>query len=69
MSQPPLVLLPGLTCDQAVWADQIAALSATAACLVPAYGELDSLPAMAQAVLRQAPPLYWAGFVCHGRAD
>jgi pimeloyl-ACP methyl ester carboxylesterase len=68
MSQEPLLLLPGLTCDRAVWADQIAALSANAACLVPAYGELDCLPAMAQAVLRQAPPRFaLAGHSLGGR--
>ncbi|HEX4598867.1 MAG TPA: alpha/beta fold hydrolase [Burkholderiaceae bacterium] len=68
MSQPPLLLLPGLTCDQAVWADQIAALSASVACLVPAYGSLDSLPAMAQAVLREAPPRFaLAGHSMGGR--
>ena len=50
-----VLLLPGLLCDQAVWAEQIAALSPRVRCLVADYGELDSLPAMAQAALALAP--------------
>jgi pimeloyl-ACP methyl ester carboxylesterase len=49
------VLLPGVLCDGAVWGGQLAALGERVRCLVPEYGELDSLPAMAQAVLAQAP--------------
>src|SRR5207245_11330702 len=49
------VLLPGLLCDRAVWAGQLEALSPRVRCIVPDYGELDSLPAMAHAVLAQAP--------------
>ena len=51
----PLLLLPGLMCDRAVWTEQIAALSAKATCVVPDYGRVDSITAMAQAVLRVAP--------------
>lgn len=58
MSKPALLLLPGLTCDRAVWAEQIAVLSASADCVVPAYGELDSIKSMAQSVLREAPPRF-----------
>jgi len=50
-----LVLLPGLLCDGAVWEPQIAALSDIAECTVADYGALDSLGAMAEAVLRTAP--------------
>jgi pimeloyl-ACP methyl ester carboxylesterase len=50
-----LLLLPGLICDQSAWQNQIDALSDVAACSCPDYGSLDSLPAMADAVLRQAP--------------
>jgi pimeloyl-ACP methyl ester carboxylesterase len=53
---PVALLLPGLMCDGAVWAGQLDALGERVRCLVPEYGELDSLPAMAQAVLAQAPP-------------
>ncbi len=52
------LLLPGLLCDQAVWAGQIAALSPGVRCLVAEYGEIDSLPQMAQAALALAPPRF-----------
>lgn len=51
----PLLLLPGLLCDQAVWQQQIDALSDIAVCTCADYGSLDSIPAMAEAVLRTAP--------------
>jgi pimeloyl-ACP methyl ester carboxylesterase len=46
--QPTLMLLPGLMCDAAVWAPQVAALQSQAHCVVPAYGLRDSLTQMAQ---------------------
>ena len=52
---PTLMLLPGLMCDAAVWAPQCAALQAQARCVVPDYGLRDSLVAMAQQVLDEAP--------------
>lgn len=51
----PLVLLPGLLCDRAVWAPQIAALGERVDAHVAHYGERDSLTAMAQHVLDTAP--------------
>jgi pimeloyl-ACP methyl ester carboxylesterase len=51
----PLLLLPGLICDQTVWQQQIDALSDVAVCTCADYGSLDSLPAMAEAVLSTAP--------------
>jgi pimeloyl-ACP methyl ester carboxylesterase len=51
----PLLLLPGLVCDQTAWQQQIDALSDIAVCTCTDYGSLDSLPAMAEAVLRTAP--------------
>jgi pimeloyl-ACP methyl ester carboxylesterase len=51
----PLVLLPGLVCDEEVWEHQIVALRDIADCLVPDYGERDSLVAMAEQVLEMAP--------------
>jgi pimeloyl-ACP methyl ester carboxylesterase len=51
--QPTLMLLPGLVCDAAVWAPQVAALPAQ--CVVPAWGLRDSLTAMAEQVLAEAP--------------
>jgi pimeloyl-ACP methyl ester carboxylesterase len=51
----PLLLLPGLICDQTAWQQQIDALSDIAVCTCADYGSLDSLPAMAEAVLRTVP--------------
>jgi pimeloyl-ACP methyl ester carboxylesterase len=50
-----LVLLPGLLCDRAVWQAQCDALASRVDCLVPDYGLLDSLPAMAEHVLATLP--------------
>ncbi len=50
-----IVLVPGLMCDQAVWAEQINGLSDLAQCQVADHGLLDSLPAMATQVLARAP--------------
>ena len=52
---PSLLLLPGLMCDASVWAPQVEALSPQVHCLVPDYGLRDSLTAMAQQVLNEAP--------------
>lgn len=64
-----LLLLPGLLCDKSVWADQTEALSPHAICIVPNYGGLDSIPAMAKSVLAAAPegPLMVAGHSMGGR--
>lgn len=48
-------MLPGLICDQTVWQPQIDALAGIADCVCPDYESLDSLPAMAEAVLANAP--------------
>jgi pimeloyl-ACP methyl ester carboxylesterase len=50
-----VVFLPGLLCDRAVWGSQLEALAGLAVCSVADYGVLDSLPAMAEAVLERAP--------------
>lgn len=50
-----LMLLPGLMCDRAVWEVQMQALSPIAHSVVPAWDRLDSITAMAQRVLDQAP--------------
>jgi pimeloyl-ACP methyl ester carboxylesterase len=44
-----------LVCDQTAWQQQIDALSDIAVSTCADYGELDSLPAMAEAVLSTAP--------------
>lgn len=55
MTQPTLVLVPGLLSDAAVWAAQRAALAASATILIADHGELDSLPAMATRILETVP--------------
>lgn len=52
---PTLMLLPGLNCDAAVWAPQVTALKNRANCVVPAWGLRDSLTAMAEQTLAEAP--------------
>ncbi len=47
-----VVLLPGLVCDDAVWTHARTALAARAEVHVANYGEIDSLPGMAERVLR-----------------
>jgi pimeloyl-ACP methyl ester carboxylesterase len=47
----PVIFLPGLMCDAAVWAPQVASLSSLADCLVLDYGLRDSLTDMAQQAL------------------
>jgi len=53
--KPTLLLLPGLMCDAIVWAPQVQALSHVANCIVPEFGTLNSLTAMAEHVLAMAP--------------
>ncbi len=50
-----LYLLPGLLCDEQVWPAQRAALAAQAQCIVPRWGALASIEAMARSVLQDAP--------------
>ena len=64
----PLVLLPGLLCDEAVWQGQIDALRDVAACVCMDWGHLDSIAAMAERVLRMAPERFsLAGHSMGGR--
>jgi pimeloyl-ACP methyl ester carboxylesterase len=64
----PLVLIPGLMCDETVWETQIEALSGVAECRVAGHEGLDSLPAMAAAILENAPPKFaLAGHSMGGR--
>jgi len=64
----PAVLLPGLVCDATVWNHAQAALGERTRVLIPDYGLLDSLPAMAEKVLREAPPRFaLAGHSMGGR--
>lgn len=64
----PLILVPGLMCDRTVWEPQIRDLAGTADCSVPDHGALNALPAMAAAILAQAPPTFaLAGHSMGGR--
>lgn len=68
MGKIPLVLLPGLMCDGAVWEAQIAGLSDRANALVVDYGMSDSLITMAELALAQAPERFaLAGHSMGGR--
>jgi pimeloyl-ACP methyl ester carboxylesterase len=51
----PLYLLPGLICDETIWAAQVSALSELTEVAVPDYGDARSLEAMAECVLASAP--------------
>ena len=53
-----LVLVPGLMCDRTVWEHQIRELSSIADCWVPDHHALNSLPAMAAAILAEAAPKF-----------
>ncbi len=52
----PLVLVPGLLCDAALWAPQVEGLAAVAAASIADTTRHDSFPAMARALLDAAPP-------------
>ena len=58
LSRHPLILIPGLLCDATVWRGQRAALSDLADVRVSDPGTLDSLPAMARAIVDSAPPRF-----------
>lgn len=66
--QPPrqtLVLVPGLLCDETVWAHQVEALSDKVDCVVVDHGDRDSIESMAQAVLSMTLP---PGFALAGHS-
>jgi len=66
--KPPVVLVPGLVCDATVWTHAAAALRAHAPVSVASHDSLDSLGAMADKVLREAPPRFaLAGHSMGGR--
>jgi pimeloyl-ACP methyl ester carboxylesterase len=58
-----LILIPGLLCNQILWADQIAALSSIARITVPDLTSAETVSAMASSVLEAAPERFFvAGF-------
>jgi pimeloyl-ACP methyl ester carboxylesterase len=63
-----LLLVPGLLCDDAVWASQTASLADIAAVHVANNGETDSLGALAESIIAHAPPRFaLAGHSMGGR--
>lgn len=54
----PLILIPGLLCDETVWAHPINALAELANVQVAVNGARNSLGAMAEAIIAQAPPRF-----------
>lgn len=54
-AKTPLILLPGLLCDRALWEAQLAALGDVAEMTVGDLTQADSVGGMADAVLRAAP--------------
>ena len=68
MSSPHLILVPGIICDAAVWEHQARHLRDLAIVTIPDHGSLDSLPAMAEAILKRAPERFaLAGHSMGGR--
>lgn len=58
MSRVPLVLLPGLLCDRALWSSQVTGLSDIAVAHVADMTQDDSIINMAKRVLAEAPPRF-----------
>ncbi len=66
--KPSLILIPGLLCDEVVWTHQVEALAHLADITVATPGARDSLVAMAEAIIAQAPPRFaLAGHSMGGR--
>ena len=68
MNKPSLYLLPGLLCSQSVWRHQEEALSDTFEIRIPDYRNCNSMQAMADFVLKDAPGSFFvAGHSMGGR--
>jgi pimeloyl-ACP methyl ester carboxylesterase len=64
---PDVLLLPGLLCDERLWAAQTEALAGSARSRTPDLTAYESIAAMADAVLSQAPDRFaMAGFSMGG---
>src|SRR5215510_3293062 len=64
---PDVLLLPGLLCDERLWAAQAKALARSARFHTPDLAPFDSIARMADAVLGQAPGRFaLAGFSMGG---
>ena len=53
-----LVLVPGLLCDDWLWSFQVEALADIADVRVANHGEVDTLGALAESIISQAPPRF-----------
>jgi pimeloyl-ACP methyl ester carboxylesterase len=62
----PLLLVPGLLCDAALWQKQINALKDIANCTVALTTQQDSMEAIAASVLQVAPPRFALAAVSMG---
>lgn len=62
----PLLLLPGLLCDERLWRDQVAGLADIAEAAVPDLTLDDSVGAMAARVLAHAPERFALGALSMG---
>jgi pimeloyl-ACP methyl ester carboxylesterase len=51
----PVILIPGLLCDAALWGPQVAALAAIADVWIPELRSQSTMRAMGEAVLHEAP--------------
>lgn len=58
MERQPLVLLPGLLNDAGLWVHQTTELSDIAEMHIPGLHRYDTIPAMAEAALAEAPPTF-----------
>ena len=68
MQTLPLLLVPGLMCDHAVWEPLLPQLTASHLCTVVDHGHANSLSQMAVQLLHNAPPqFYIAGHSMGGR--
>jgi pimeloyl-ACP methyl ester carboxylesterase len=66
--KPTLILVPGLMCDVASWEPVFTSLQSVTDCRVVDHGLADTLPAMAEQVLAQAPERFaLAGHSMGGR--
>lgn len=54
----PLLLVPGLMCDHAVWEPLLPRLTTDRSCTVVDHGQADALPQMAHQLLASAPPQF-----------
>jgi len=62
----PLVLLPGMMCDDRLFAPQLSGLGQDRQIIIPDYGMADSMDAMAADILANLPPRFALGGVSMG---